>query len=184
MRFFVFLLGIDTLLESEADPRLDTTQADYEAQEELALEVLGKLNETHDAIRTLRSVRDQVNGLVERMEEAGHEVDELEEAAEAVTEPLTAVEQELTQTKSRSTQDPLNFPPQLDNQYIYLLGVITGADARPTEGSRQRFEDLNARLAEHRAELDRILETELAAFNDLVRQADVAPVLVPAGGDS
>jgi photosystem II stability/assembly factor-like uncharacterized protein len=166
------------------DPRLETTPADYEAQEELALDVLGKLNETHDAIRTIRSVREQVNGLVARLKEGGHDVEELREAAAAVTEPLGELEQELTQTKSRSTQDPLNFPPKLDNQYVYLLGVVTDTDAGPTDGSHTRFEDLNARLAGHRAELERILETELAAFEEMARQAGAAPVIVPAGGDS
>ena len=163
------------------DPRLDVTQEGYAAQEALGLEVLAKIDETHDAIRTIRSVRDQVTGLVDRLAEAGHGGEKLEAAAEAVTGPLTEIEGELTQTKSRSTQDPLNFPPQLDNQYVYLLGVVTGADARPTDGSYERLEDLNTALAEHRSRLDAVLGTELAAFNQAVAGLDVAPVIVPAG---
>lgn len=167
-----------------ADPRLDVTQEGYEAQERLALDVVAQIEAAHDGLRTIRSVTEQVDGLTKRLKEADG-VDEatlagIEKAAKAVTEPLAEVEQKLTQTESESSQDPLNFPPKIDNQLVYLLGVVTSTDARPTDGSYTRFEDLKQELAAIRAELDQILATQLAAFNDLVHQAEVAPVLVPA----
>jgi len=167
-----------------ADPRLDVPQEGYEAQEQLALDVLAEIEAAHDGLRAIRSVTEQVDDLTKRLKEADGVGEEtlagIEEAAKAVTEPLAEVEQKLTQTKSESSQDPLNFPPQIDNQLVYLLGVVTGTDAAPTDGSYTRFEDLKQERAAIQAELDQILATQLATFNDLVRQADVAPVQVPA----
>ena len=76
-------------------------------------------------------------------------------------------------------QDILNFPPQLDNQIVALLGTVAGGESRPTAGSLERFDELRAELDEHLAELQAAYDTELAAFTALVETKNVGPVLVP-----
>jgi len=56
---------------------------------------------------------------------------------------------------------------------------VGGADAKPTDGAYERFEDLKSELAELRSRLQGVLDTELAAFNDKVRQTGAPPVIVP-----
>jgi hypothetical protein len=138
----------------------------------------------HHAVRRIRDVRDQVEALTRRLDESGRG-EGVDESAAALLEKLEAVEERLTQTKARSSQDVLNFPPKLDAQFLGLLGVVGSADARPTDGSVERQRDLEAELDRHRNDLERILRTELAAFNDLVRGKNVGPVIVPprAAGD-
>ena len=53
---------------------------------------------------------------------------------------------------------------------------MESADARPTEAAVARFDELQQELTGHIKELQRILETDLGAFNDLVRKKDVPPV--------
>jgi hypothetical protein len=124
-------------------------------------------------------VRTQVEALSGRLEKAGAG-EGVEAAVKALLDRLTAVETQLTQVKSESAQDVLNFPPQLDNQIVALLGTIAGGEARPTAGSYERFDELRGELDGHLAELQAAYDTELAAFDELVRGKSLgAVVLVP-----
>jgi hypothetical protein len=165
------------------DPRLeDVTRADLEAQHDLATSIRDTLNAVYDAIRTLRSVREQVNSVAKHAEEAGH--DGLTAQADSISENLTSIEEELMQTRNESHQDPLNFPPQLDNQYAYLYGFVAGPDGPPTESARTRFEDVNEQWREYRNRLQTILDTDVSEFNEQVRALQSDPVFVPTSTSS
>ena len=54
------------------------------------------------------------------------------DAAKALVAKLTAVEEELYQTKNRASEDPLNFPIKLNNKLAYVMGVVESSDTQPT----------------------------------------------------
>lgn len=172
----------DTLTESvevRMDPRLENvTSEDLNAQYDLATAIRDSTTSVYDAIRTIRSVREQVTSVASHAEEAGHE--NLVEDADSISSSLTSIEEKLMQTKNESFQDPLNFPPQLDNQYAYLYGYVVQPDGPPTEAARARFEDLNEQWRTLRGELHSILSTELQAFNEKVQGLETQPVFVPS----
>ncbi len=161
------------------NPRLATTQEDFQKQLDLALQVRDKLSETHRALGQIRDVRGQVNDLLERLKKAG-QAEGVDSAAKPLVEKLTAIEEKLIQTKSQSGQDALNFPPQLDSQWATLLSEIGSADARPSDGSYTRFEELKAELAGHLSKLKEVLDADLAAFNSHVREKGILPVILPS----
>lgn len=171
----------DTLtkpLDVRMDPRIEgVNRQDLQAQYDLAQAIRDSTTAVYDGIRTLRSVREQVNSVAKHAKKAGH--DGLTDQVESIAEKLTSIEEELMQTKNESFQDPLNFPPRLDNQYAYLYGYVAGPDGPPTDGARQRFEDLNEQWAPLRDRLQSIIETDVAEFNERVRQLDSDPVFVP-----
>ena len=161
------------------DPRAeDVTGADLQAQHDLATTVRDSLNSIYDAIRTIRSVREQVHSVASHAEAAGHGSD-LTAMAGDVGTALTSIEEQLVQTQNESFQDPLNYPPMLDNQYATLYGYVVGPTGAPTEGAYTRLEDLNAQWAAHRAQLREVLNTEVARFNTRVQALGTAPVFVP-----
>lgn len=161
-----------------ADPRLDTPQADYDAQFALAKKVWETLVESHAALGKLRDTRTQIGDLTKRLTGAGHG-EGLEDAAKAAKEKLTAIEERIYQTKTESSQDVLNFPPKIDGQIAGLLGAVESADARPTAGVEARFTDLRAELDAILADLDAVMATEVAEFNRLVKEKDAPAVIVP-----
>jgi hypothetical protein len=161
----------------KADPRLEVTAQELQEQYVLARQTWEMLTETHGALAQLRDVRAQVEALSGRLEKAGAG-EGVEEAVKALLDRLTDVETQLTQVKSESAQDILNFPPQLDNQIVALLGTVAGGEARPTAGSHERFDELRLELDGHLAELQAAYDTELAAFTALVEAKNVGPVVV------
>jgi photosystem II stability/assembly factor-like uncharacterized protein len=165
----------------EPDPRKEAvTRADLEAQFDLTLQVRARLSQVHDAVREIRSIREQARGLVASAEELDHPeetVEELAEAADALDEALSAVEEELIQTRSESGQDPINFPPKLDDQLAYLYSHVTNSYGRPTEGAYERYRDLVEETEPHLRELERIVEEEVGALNRRLAELEVGPVV-------
>jgi photosystem II stability/assembly factor-like uncharacterized protein len=159
------------------DPRLSATDGDYQKQSELLKKIHDKLTETHDAIARIRSVREQVKTVFERVKAAGGN-QAIVLAAESLDKNLTAVEEELYQTKNQSSQDPLNYPIRLNNKLSVLAGVVGSADGPPTEQSYAVYDDLVGRIDAQLERLRSIVATDLAAFNALVKQTDVPAVVV------
>jgi len=166
-------------LEVEIDPRVadDVTVADLEAQRDLMARVSEMLDQSHDAVRDIRSIRTQMHDIAEEADEAGFG-DEFVGMAEETGEKLTDVEEELFQTKNESGQDPLNFPPMLDNQIAALYGYILSTYDRPNEGAGERLEDLRTQLDVQLEALREIIETDVAEFNRQLREKGVPGVIV------
>jgi hypothetical protein len=161
-------------LEVRKDPRLATSDNDYRKQYELLLKIRDKLTETHDAITRIRETRDQVKGVAERAK--GNKA--IADAADALDKKVTAVEEELYQTKNQSSQDPLNFPIRLNNKLAALAGVVGGGDAAPTDQSYVVYEDLAGKIDTQLGRLRQVIDTDVPAFNALVREQSIPAVVI------
>ncbi len=169
------------------DPRLDNiTQEDFDEQFRVAMQVRDSIDRVTGAIETLTSVKEQVEYVTERAADAGHE-GVLDALADSLAGKLTAVHEELMQTSNRSGQDPIRFPPRLDNQWIELYNYVTGVDGyisggpegRPTAAAYERLEDLTRAWADVRARLELILTQDLSRFNEAAGALELDPVVVP-----
>jgi hypothetical protein len=98
--------------------------------------------------------------------------------AEETGEKLTAIEEELFQTKNEAGQDPLNFPPMLDNQIAALYGYILSTYDRPNAGATERATDLGRELAARIAALEAIIQSDVAEFNRQLRDKGVPGVVI------
>jgi hypothetical protein len=165
-------------LEVRKDPRLAATQADFEAQQALALQIRDKLTETNDAIVRIRSVRDQVATAADRAKAAG-QGQKVQDAAEGLKKKLTAVEEALYQTKNQSSQDPLNYPIRLNNKLAALGGAVAMGDGAPTAQAREVYRELSTHIDAELKTLKDVMATDLPAFNKLVSEEGVPAVSLP-----
>ncbi|MFH1573023.1 MAG: glycosyl hydrolase, partial [Acidobacteriota bacterium] len=88
----------------DKDPRWQASGEDLRAQFELAVAVRDKLNEVHDAVRKVRSVREQAKAVAGNAVRAGADA-KVRDGADALARKLTEIEETLTQPKSVSSQD-------------------------------------------------------------------------------
>jgi len=161
--------------EVRADPRLTTTAADYAKQLDLSLKIRDKLNETHNAIISIRDVKKQVDDLVKRV---GSQSKPIADAGTALTKKLTEVEEALYQTKNQSSQDPLNFPIRLNNKLAALGGVVSQSEMPPNEQSYAVYDELVAEINAQLSKLAQIMKTDVPAFNQLVRDQNIPAIVV------
>jgi photosystem II stability/assembly factor-like uncharacterized protein len=164
-------------VEVRKDPRLATTLADYQQRFELHAKIRDELSAAHEAITTLRDVREQVKAVAARAKAAAAD-SAIAGASERIAARLTSIEEALYQTRNRSSQDMLNYPIRLNNKLSLLTDVVDGADARPTDQSVEVYRDLAARIDVQLAGVRQVLEVDLPAFNRLVHERDV-PAVVP-----
>lgn len=184
-RFTIRVVAGDLVREVGVDVRLDprnasVTAADLAAQHALTLQVRDRLTEVHDAVREIRSIREQTGDFVRRAEDGEYDegaVETLEALADSLAVELTEIEEALIQTKSESGQDPINFPPMLDDQLAYLYSHVNGSYGRPTEGAYARFDDLVAETQPLLDRLEGLVSTEVAAFNRALSEAGVGAVV-------
>jgi photosystem II stability/assembly factor-like uncharacterized protein len=159
--------------ELKKDPRLSTTPEEYAKQISLALQIRDKLSETNGAVVRIREVRKKLD------EYASSGDAKVADAAKSLTAKLTAIEEDLYQTKNRASEDPLNFPIKLNNKLAYVMGEIESSDNQPTAQSYVVYEDLATEVNGKLRSLNGLLSTDLAAFNKLVRDANIPAVTVP-----
>jgi photosystem II stability/assembly factor-like uncharacterized protein len=181
--------------EIKKDPRLQTTQAEFDKQFALLTKIRDKLTETHNAVAQIRDVRRQIDDLVKRVgDQPGARA--VVAAGGQLDDKLRAVEEELYQTKNQSSQDPLNYPIRLNNKLAALGGIVASADAQPTEQSYALYDELAAKIDAQLRLLNQVMTDDLRGFNALVRSSDIPAVIVkpatpaagaqtgPAGGES
>jgi photosystem II stability/assembly factor-like uncharacterized protein len=156
------------------DPRLDTTPEDYARQLSLALQVRDKLSETNEGVIRIRELRKQLDEYAKRDDKR------VADAAKALTAKLTAVEEELYQTKNRASEDPLNYPIKLNNKLAYVMGVVESSDNQPTAQSYMVYEDVATRVNGEIKTLNGLLTTDLAAFNKLIHDQNIPAIQAPA----
>lgn len=125
------------------DPRLtEVTQEDFIAQFELVQTINAKLDTTHASINRIRKVRSEINELM------GDSKDnkELEDKAKTMLKALSAIENELVQTKAEAGQDLLNFQIKLNNKLASLKGTVATGYGKPTAQQYAVYEDLAAKV--------------------------------------
>ncbi|MGH9863380.1 MAG: glycosyl hydrolase, partial [Candidatus Acidiferrales bacterium] len=106
------------------------------------------------------------------------------DAAEDLMKKMAPVEEAIIQVKSKSRQDPLNYPIMLNDKLTSLAGVIESADAAPTKQSYDVYDWLSQKLEAQLSSWKAIREQGLAALNDLIRKENVAPLAVSSGKES
>ncbi len=166
-----------------ADPRVSATQADLDQQFALLIRIRDRLGEANQAVTRIRELKTQLDGVSQR---AGALSDAaaartLRARADTLRQRLSAVEEAIYQVRNRSSQDPLNYPIRINNKIAALGGVVAGADARPTDQEFAVFEDLSAQLQVQLDRLRAIIETDVPAFNAMVRERDVPALNVRTG---
>jgi hypothetical protein len=167
-------------LEVALTPNRSATVADLREQYEFGKQVASEIASLFEVLSGLRDVKGQSDAILERVKKAGLEKEEISGAVKSSNEKLTALEESITQVKSKSGQDPINFPPQIDNQLTALYGYVVDGDFRPTAGAHERLSDLKPELRKIRSRFDEIVATDVAALNRLVAALSLPPVVVPS----
>jgi hypothetical protein len=165
-------------LELTKDPRVSASQGDLEKQQELAMRIRDRVTAGNDAVNQIRSVRSQLDALKKRLAaDAGAKP--VLDAADALNKKMNAVEEKIIQPKSKSGEDPLNFPIQVVDQMVALQETVESADTAPTAASFTVYDELNTRLEAQLSAWHEIQSKDLVALNTAIQKANI-PAIAPA----
>jgi hypothetical protein len=169
--FYKLKLGKDSVeggLTIKADPNYTISQEDYEAQFSFLQQVTAKFNEVQKTIRDIRTVRAQINDFVGRQ---GKDIPkEVKQMGDSINKKMTIIEETLYQTKSKSGQDPLNYPIRLNDKLSGVFSAANSGITAPSKQVKEVYQELAAQCDVQIAAMKRIQEDELVKFNQLIRE--------------
>ncbi len=168
---------LNQVFKVDKDPRWTATDADLQAQYDLAKQALDELNRAHLEVRQIRSIKSQADAVVARATKAGKGT-ELKKLADALKKKLTDLEEELIQTKNKAGQDPINYPPMFDDQLDWLYLVVNSQDAKPTDGCYDLYRDLKKQGDDFAKKLSDIIATDLKSFNEQIQKDAMGGIII------
>ncbi len=151
------------------DPRTKASEADSQEQFNFTMKIVARVTEANEAVLKIRAIKTEIDARVSQN-------DSLKADGDALKSKLSAVEDEVHQGKSRSGQDPLNFPIRLNNRLAALIGTVQGGERRPTKQSYDVFADLTKQLQVQLDSLKSTLDKDLASFNQKLKAAGLAEI--------
>jgi photosystem II stability/assembly factor-like uncharacterized protein len=148
-----------------ADPRLETTPAEFDELHRFLLAVRDEITSTHETVFRIRDIR----GRLEAQIASGLLGDAAERDGEGVARELLIIEEQLIQFRARATQDLINYPVRLNDKLSTLFTLVEMSDSPPAAQDYELFDELRARIRAVVQELDELVETtEWARFRMLV----------------
>ena len=164
-------------IEVLKDPNSAGTVEDIRAQTAMMRDIGEDYNAAADAINQIEWIRRQLYDLTAVMEER-QDAAEAVAAAEALDARLIAVEEELVQLRTTGTgQDGVRYPAKLIGKLGHLANGVMSADFRPTDQQGEVHQVLKEILRDAQGELQAILSTDLAAFNDMLERLGAGRVI-------
>jgi len=156
-------------LEVRKDPNDDVGDQDIAASTTMLLALQSDLNSVADMLGSLESVRSQL----QRLPSTG----DVRTRADAFDKKLLAVEQDIVDPRMTGRgQDEVRYPVKLGGQLNYLASEVASSDFAPTAQQVEVQQILSKQLETTRAALDKVMQTDLPAFNEMLRAKGMSPI--------
>ncbi len=160
------------------DPHSAGTEADIAAQQQLLQTVRRNLDAAVDAINNAEAVRAQIHNVKNLVQDA-----ELRRAADDLDQKVAAVEGQLVELRATGRgQDGVRWAAKLVQKLGYLANGLQSGDFKPTSQQAAVQKELEGLLAASQGQLGDVYSREVAAFNDMLRRANLPAIAsqVPA----
>jgi photosystem II stability/assembly factor-like uncharacterized protein len=155
------------------NPLHEATDADLQAQTTLALEIRDRVSEANRTVVQIRDIKQQVADRLAKSQDA-----RLEATGDTLAKHSGTVEETVYQVRNEAGEDPLNFPIKTNNRLASLLRVVESGDGRPIANARPIFNDLQVELKAEMAAYQKVLTTDLPAFNKEAQRVGLPPITV------
>jgi photosystem II stability/assembly factor-like uncharacterized protein len=152
------------------DPNYAATDKDYQDQFNFLNIIKSKFDSTQQTIRDIRFTRSQINNLKDRL---GKDYPaELDSLGKNILKQLTAIEENLYQTKAKSGQDVLNYPIRLNDKLAGVFDAVNQHTA-PSAQSKEAYHDLEILIDRELNQFKSIQSNEIKKYNQLIREKNI-----------
>ena len=170
---------LTTTLEVVKDPTSAASKDDIRAQIDLALRIRDQVNVLTEMGNSIEWIRKQIDDLEDLMR-GRSDMTEAQGAAAAFDQKLIDLEREFYILRTTgASENLLRFPAGLFSHFKMLGGYVTTGDARPTSSKYEVFDELSARLEQHREIYRSLISTDLDEFNSIARAHGLPGLAVP-----
>jgi photosystem II stability/assembly factor-like uncharacterized protein len=155
------------------DPHSAGTEADIVTQQQLLTSVRRDLDSAVDSVNGSELIRRQIENLKDMIQDA-----ELRKAADDLDQKLAGVEGSIVEVRTTGRgQDGVRFGSKLVQKFGYLANGLQSGDFKPTNQQLAVAKDLADKLKASQGQMTDVLNRDLAAFNDMLRRANLPNVV-------
>ncbi len=148
------------------------SEADIKETFDLALKIRDRESEANEAVIRIREIRKQVEERVKEVNEPSFAT-----SAKELLAKITVIEEELYQTKNRSSQDPLNFPIKLGNRISAVRRSLETGEGKPTAGVYKVFGELSNELDAQLSKLETTLKAGIETINPILMNKQMKGII-------
>lgn len=160
------------------DPHSTGTDADIQTQTKLVKQLQDELNAMADTVNQLESARAQLNQLETQLGDDANSKS-IRDAATELNNKVTDFEGHLLQLKTTGRgQDDVRWESMLVEKLAYLARQLSGTDFPPTTQQVAVADELSKQAEQYRGEGQQLMSKDVAAFNSMLRQRNVANIIV------
>ncbi|WP_439131797.1 WD40/YVTN/BNR-like repeat-containing protein [Polaribacter sp.] len=154
------------------NPMSEATESDMKAQFDFINDINSKMTEIHKALKNVKKVRSQVDLLKKSIKDKKKHKDLLD-FANALVKEMTTIEETLYQTKSKSGQDPLNFPIRLNNKLGHLNSLTRIGNYAPTQQAIDFKIEITKDIDAELAKLYVLFDKNVKELNQKVKESTI-----------
>jgi photosystem II stability/assembly factor-like uncharacterized protein len=174
-----FTVGSNTTtapLVVRGDPRVGATQAGYDAQLALAVQVQDKTNEVTDAAARIVSLERQIDARVRDSKDQPYAA-RVSAAAALVRPRLEAIRDSLIEIHSHADEITLHYPIRFYNMLLSLAGMVQSGEGSITQQESQVYAQIAAGVDAQLAALRSVEGGDLTTFNTTLQQLNVPSII-------
>jgi hypothetical protein len=171
-------------LELVIDPRVakTVTQQALQQQFDLALQVRQANDDLHRAVNQVRTMRGELKNVQGRFAEDA-KLKQVVAQADTLDKKMAPVEEALIQVNMKGSEANLAFPNMLNEQLDGLSSAVQAGDSAPSQQQQEVFKMLRSELDQQLTAWKQIMQNDVPAFNELVRNSNIPVLYLPPAGE-
>lgn len=154
------------------DPRITTSQEEFQAQLDFLVKVRDKVSEANQSVIDIRKTKDDLTYLKNKMG-TDEKYKDVADRIKKFEEELSLLENNIHQTKNRSVQDPLNYGIKINNRLAHLMVEQGQGDYPPTKQGEEVRQMLTKILDEELSKVKTTIRSNLEVINNLVKEKGI-----------
>ena len=154
------------------NPVSEASLADAKKQFEFINSINKKVSEIHKSLTNVQKIRTQIQQLKKNIKDQ-EKHKELIDFADAIVKDMTEIEEKLYQTKSKSNQDPLNFPIRLNNKLAHLNSLTRIGKYAPTQQAIDFKNEITQKIDAELVKLNQIFNTRVEKLNQKIKESTI-----------
>jgi hypothetical protein len=166
------------------DPHSAGSEADIQTQYTMLLDIRKDIEKVADMVNGIEVIRSQLYDITAIMQ-GDRSAPSVKDASDVLDKKLIDLEDHLIQLRlTGRAQDGVRWPTKLLSRLAYLANGLASGDYPPTNQQKEVHAQFKQQIATHQATFTDLLNKEVAAFNNLLRERKIQNIITRAPNPS
>lgn len=166
----------ETDIEIIADPKVNATAAEWNAQQEFLKQMSEQFEELHKSVSNMRQVKKQIETFNESLKNNPSAKDFVQQGKDLIKK-IDQWESNLIEPRSKNFQDVINFPNKLNSEFLQLRSVADTHDPRLTKGALDRARDVQADWGKYKQQMQQLIQNDIGNYNKTFKEKNMPALM-------